>query len=176
MVQFRNRALPRSWTILNNSSERRGTNPEDAVQLPSQRMHPLHGQSPAAATEGSRQRAASGQSVTVRARSRWAGRLAAGRYQVSMGRIKLKVRLAAAGIVRLDRPEGWAGNEGGQDADPPVHAAWAQDVLQLNGAEGIARRFTHMVDMPVIVRHQDRGALRLDHRHDQALCRRRAVI
>ena len=33
-----------------------------------------------------------------------------------------------------------------------------------------------MVDMPVIVRHQDRGALRLDHRHDQALCRRRAVI
>jgi Glucodextranase, domain N len=36
--------------------------------------------------------------------------------------------------------------------------------------------FTHMVDMPVIVRHQDRGALRLDHRHDQALCRRRAVI
>jgi hypothetical protein len=35
---------------------------------------------------------------------------------------------------------------------------------------------THMVDMPVIVRHQDRGALRLDHRHDQALCRRRAVI
>jgi uncharacterized protein with PQ loop repeat len=35
---------------------------------------------------------------------------------------------------------------------------------------------TLMVDMPVIVRHQDRGALRLDHRHDQALCRRRAVI
>ena len=31
----------------------------------------------------------------------------------------------------------------------------------------------HLVDMPVIVRHQDRGALRLDHRHDQALCRRR---
>ena len=30
-----------------------------------------------------------------------------------------------------------------------------------------------MVDMPVIVRHQNRGALRLDHRHDQALCRRR---
>ncbi len=28
-----------------------------------------------------------------------------------------------------------------------------------------------MADMPVIVRHQDRGALRLDHRHDQALCR-----
>ena len=28
-----------------------------------------------------------------------------------------------------------------------------------------------MVDMPVIVRHHDRGALRLDHRHDQALCR-----
>jgi hypothetical protein len=33
-----------------------------------------------------------------------------------------------------------------------------------------------MLDMEVIVRHQDRGALRLDHRHDQALCRRRAVI
>jgi len=30
--------------------------------------------------------------------------------------------------------------------------------------------------MQVIVRHQDRGALRLDHLHDQALCRRRAVI
>ena len=30
-----------------------------------------------------------------------------------------------------------------------------------------------LVDMPVIVRHQDRGALRLDHRRDQALCRRR---
>jgi hypothetical protein len=28
-------------------------------------------------------------------------------------------------------------------------------------------------DMPVIVRHQDRGALRLDHWHDQALCRAR---
>jgi len=27
----------------------------------------------------------------------------------------------------------------------------------------------------MIVRHQDRGALRLDHLHDQALCRRRAV-
>ena len=38
------------------------------------------------------------------------------------------------------------------------------------------RRSPLMVDMPVIVRHQDRGALRLDHRHDQALCRRRAVI
>jgi hypothetical protein len=33
-----------------------------------------------------------------------------------------------------------------------------------------------LVDMPVIVRHQNRGALRLDHRHDQALCRRRVVI
>jgi transcriptional regulator with XRE-family HTH domain len=33
---------------------------------------------------------------------------------------------------------------------------------------------TLMVDIPVIVRHQDRrGALCLDHRHDQALCRRR---
>ena len=27
---------------------------------------------------------------------------------------------------------------------------------------------TDMVDMPAIVRHQDRGALRLDHKHDQA--------
>jgi hypothetical protein len=44
--------------------------------------------------------------VTVRARSRWAGRPAAGRYQASMGRIKIQVRLAAAGIVRLGRPEG----------------------------------------------------------------------
>ena len=37
-------------------------------------------------------------------------------------------------------------------------------------------RHALMVDMPVIVRHQDQGALHLDHRHDQALCRRRAVI
>jgi len=29
---------------------------------------------------------------------------------------------------------------------------------------------THMVDMQVIVRLQDRGALGLDHLHDQALC------
>jgi hypothetical protein len=27
-----------------------------------------------------------------------------------------------------------------------------------------------LADMQVIVRHQDRGALRLDHLHDQALC------
>jgi hypothetical protein len=32
------------------------------------------------------------------------------------------------------------------------------------------RHLTHMVDMQVIARHQDRGALRLDHLHDQALC------
>jgi hypothetical protein len=31
----------------------------------------------------------------------------------------------------------------------------------------------HMVDMPVIVRHQARGVLRLGHRDDQVLCRRR---
>ena len=41
---------------------------------------------------------------------------------------------------------------------------------------GLRPRLPLMVDMSVIVRHQDRGALRLDHRHDQALCRRRAVI
>ena len=35
------------------------------------------------------------------------------------------------------------------------------------------RERTHLVDMPVIVRYQDRGALRLDHGHDQALCRSR---
>jgi hypothetical protein len=29
---------------------------------------------------------------------------------------------------------------------------------------------THMADIRVIVRHQDRGAQRLDHLHDQALC------
>jgi len=32
------------------------------------------------------------------------------------------------------------------------------------------REGTLMADMQVIVRHQDRGALRLDHLHDQALC------
>ena len=96
-------------------------------------MHPLHGQSPAAATEGSRRRAAPGHS---------------GHRPAPMGRIKIQVRLAAAGFVRLGRPEGNKcldhGCERGQDADPPVHAARARDVLQLNGAEGTARRFTHM--------------------------------
>ena len=56
------RGSPGSRTIFEQLRKRRGTNPEDAVQLPSQRMHPFHSQSPATATEGSRQRAASGQS------------------------------------------------------------------------------------------------------------------
>jgi hypothetical protein len=52
---------------------------------------------------------------------------------------------------------------------PPPHAKVPfQDCWPLH--------LTHVADMPVIERHQDRGALRLDHRHDQALCRRRAVI
>jgi hypothetical protein len=36
--------------------------------------------------------------------------------------------------------------------------------------QNFARRFllrARLVDMPVIVRHRDRGALRLDYRHDQ---------
>src|ERR1700755_1861427 len=45
----------------------------------------------------------------------------------------------------------------------------------LNSLRPAARR-PLLADMPVIVRHQDQGALRLDHRHDQALCRRRSVI
>jgi hypothetical protein len=69
-------------------------------------MHPLHGQSPAAATEGSRRRAAPGQSDRRPGEVTLGGRPAAGRYQASMGRIKIQVRLAAAGIVRLGRPEG----------------------------------------------------------------------
>jgi hypothetical protein len=52
---------------------------------------------------------------------------------------------------------------------PPTHTTYGS-LIERSG------ECTLMVDMPVIVRHQDRGALRLDHRHDQALCRRRAVI
>ena len=100
------RGSPVYGLFSNNSSERRGTNPEDAVQLPSQRMHPLHSQSPAAATEGSCRRAAPGHSGHRPAEVTLADRPSAGRYQLSMGRIKIQVRLAAAGIVRLGRPEG----------------------------------------------------------------------
>jgi hypothetical protein len=53
-----------------------------------------------------RQRAAPGQSGHRPAEVTLAGRPSAGRYQVSVGRIKIQVRLAAAGIVRLGRPEG----------------------------------------------------------------------
>src|SRR6516164_3980033 len=54
-------------------------------------------------------------------------------------------------------------------------AVCAQEQIRLRhcGLPGLRLALPHMVDMPVIVRHQDRGALRLDHRHDQALCRAR---
>ena len=84
---------------------------------------PLHGQSPAAA---------------MKAAADWRPPGHSGHRPAPMGRIKIQVRLAAAGIVRLGRPEGNKcldhGCERGQDADPPVHAARARDVLQLNGA------------------------------------------
>ena len=63
MVRFRNGALPVHGPFLTapqaawNESRRRCSAPIAAT-----RMHPLHSQSPATATEGSRQRAASGQS------------------------------------------------------------------------------------------------------------------
>jgi hypothetical protein len=52
------------------------------------------------------------------------------------------------GVVRLGRPGvtsawitaaslGWAGDERGQDADPPVHAVRARDVLQLDGLRAL---------------------------------------
>ena len=69
---------------------------------------------------------------------------------------------------------------GGQDSGPgrartDVLSRHADPHAMLKIA-GLPPRRPHLADMPVIVRHQDRGALRLDHRHDQALCRRRAVI
>jgi hypothetical protein len=38
------------------------------------------------------------------------------------------------------------------------------------GSQDSSARIPLLVDMQVIVRLQDRGALRLDHLHDQALC------
>jgi hypothetical protein len=54
-------------------------------------------------------------------------------------------------------------------ADSPEASAELVDL----GTHPVAPKRPLMADMPVIVRHQDRGALRLDHRHDQALCRGR---
>jgi hypothetical protein len=42
---------------------------------------------------------------------------------------------------------GWAGDERGHDADPPVHAVRARGRPPAGRAEGTAGRFTHMVDM-----------------------------
>jgi hypothetical protein len=54
-----------------------------------------------------------------------------------------------------------------QPTDPDLLADSSQRG-RLAPATGAVPRRPDLVDMPVIVRHQDRGALRLDHRHDQA--------
>ena len=60
-VRFRNGA-PGHGQFSNDSDERRGPSPGDALQLPLRRKLPLHSESPVAVTEGSRRRAVPGQS------------------------------------------------------------------------------------------------------------------
>ena len=72
--------------------------------------------------------------VTVRARSRWVGRPAAGQFQASMSGIKIpgsawRLLVSSGSAVRginerLDHGRGsrMGGDERGQDAGPPVHA------------------------------------------------------
>jgi hypothetical protein len=143
-VRFRNGA-PGHGQFSNGSNERRGTSPGDALQLP------LHSDSSHCTARARRQllkAAAGGPSrdslVTVRARSRWAGRLAAGRFQASMSRLKIQsppgdcrcrpvrqARVTSAWITAASL--GWAGDERGQDADSPVQAVRVRDILQLGG-------------------------------------------
>jgi hypothetical protein len=89
-VRFRN-GTPGHEQFSNDSNERRGTSPGDALQLPS------HSESSHCTARAGRQllmaavgRAVPDSLVTVRARSRWAGRPAAGRFQASMSRIKIQ--------------------------------------------------------------------------------------
>ena len=142
-VRFRNGA-PGHGQFSNHSNERRGTSPGDALQLP------LHSDSAHCTARARRQLlkvAGGGPSrdslLTVRARSRWAGRPAAGRFQASMSHIKIQSPLGGcwcrparqAGVMRgwiTAASLGWAGDERGQDADPPVHAVRVRDVLQLD--------------------------------------------
>ena len=137
------RTSPGHRQFSNGLNERRGTSPGDALQLP------LHSDSAHCTVRARRQllKVAGGRPsrdslLTVRARSRWAGRPAAGRFQASMRRIKIQsppggcwCRPARqAGVMRgwiTAASLGWAGDERGQDADPPVHAVRVRDVLQL---------------------------------------------
>ena len=149
-VRFRNGA-PGHGHFSDHSNERRGTSPGDALQLP------LHSESSHRTASARRQlrkiavgRPSRDSLLTVRARSPWAGRPAAGRFQASMRRIKIQsppggcwCRLARqAGVMRgwiTATSLGWAGDERGQDADPPVHAVWVRDVLQLNVLRALLR-------------------------------------
>jgi len=144
-VRFRNGA-PGHGQLSNESNERRRTSPKDARQLPSHRRHPLHSKS-LAATEGSRRRAARHSLVAARARSRWARRPAAEAIAASMSPSRSTVwplavssRSAVHGITSAWIPAASmepAGNEQGQDADPPVHAVRARDALQLDGLRAL---------------------------------------
>ena len=86
--------------------------------------------------------------VTVRARSRRAGRAAAGRFPVPVSRIKIQGPPGGcwchparqAGINEcLDRgrESRMGGDQRGQDADPAVHAVRVRDVLQLDGLRAL---------------------------------------
>ena len=53
---------------------------------------------------------------------------------------------------------------------PSSLRAQNRSVSRVMALPGLRPGLPHMVDMQVIMRLQDRGALRLDHLHDQALC------
>jgi hypothetical protein len=112
----------------------------------------LHSKS-LAATEGSRRQAARDSLVAARARSRWARRPAAEAIAASMSPSRSTVwplpvssGSAVHGITSAWIPAasmGPAGNEQGQDADPPVHAVRAQDALQLDGLRAPPGLYAH---------------------------------
>ena len=136
-VRFRNGA-PGHGQFSNDSNERRGTSPGDARQLPSHRKLRLHSQGSAAVTEGSRRRAVSGPPGhcpgEVKLGRPSSGRTVPGpgephqdpgsawRLPVSSGSA---VRGETSARITVASP-GWAGDERGQDAGPPVRAVRAR--------------------------------------------------
>ena len=147
-VRFRNGA-PGHGQFSNDSDERRGPSPGDALQLPLRRKLPLHSESPVAVTEGSRRRAVPGQSgqcpgeVTL-------GRSSSGRaVQASMSGIKIlgppggcwcHPARRSGGLTSgwgMAASPGWAATSEAKMPGPPVHAVRVRDVLQLDGLSAL---------------------------------------
>jgi hypothetical protein len=116
----------------------------DAPQLPWQRKLPSHtARARAAVTEGSRRRADRDSLVSVRrghagqvVQRPGGSRPGEPRHDPgSAWRLLVSSGPASRGNGCLDYgcESGWAGDERGQDADPPVHAVRVRDVLQLDG-------------------------------------------